>query len=116
MAMPHSIEYHTGDSNKDTNAFASEMEKSIRPHLPSATTLTVVRWRENELHNRYILTDRGGVTFGTGLDIDDSAVPSEDTVTLLDEQHCLDLLIRYSSLSKNLTWLNQIYRDRKSVV
>ena len=110
MAMPHSIEYHTGDSNKDTNAFAREMGKSIRPYLPAATTLKVVRWKEDELHNRYILTDRGGVMFGTGLDVDESAIPSEDTVTLLDEQNCLDLLIRYSSESKNLTWLNQIHR------
>jgi len=110
MAMPQTIEYHTGDSNKDTNAFAREMEKSIRPYLPAATTLTIVRWREEELHNRYLLTDRGGVTFGTGLDIDESANPSEDTVTLLDEQHCLDLLIKYSSESKSLKWLNQIYR------
>ncbi len=110
MAMPQSIEYHTGDSNKDTNAFAREMEKTILPYLPAATILTIVRWKEEELHNRYILTDRGGVTFGTGLDIDESANPSDDTVTLLDEQHCLDLLVKYSSESTSLKWLSQVQR------
>ena len=49
MAMPKRIEYHTGDSNKDTNAFEKEMEKSIRPYLPAATTLTVVRWKDQRL-------------------------------------------------------------------
>nr|MEC4583581.1 hypothetical protein [Candidatus Parabeggiatoa sp.] len=38
------------------------------------------------MHNRYILTDIGGVLFGTGLDDDnDGESTSTDDVTLLDE-------------------------------
>ena len=37
------------------------------------------------MHNRYVLTDRGGVMFGTGLDDDDQGNgTSHDDVTLLD--------------------------------
>lgn len=37
------------------------------------------------MHNRYVMTDRGGVTFSTGLDDDDFGIgTSHDDVTLLD--------------------------------
>ncbi|MEK8020101.1 MAG: hypothetical protein VSS75_024780 [Candidatus Parabeggiatoa sp.] len=46
----------------------------------------MVQWPKDEMHNRYILTDIGGVLFGTGLDDDnDGESTSTDDVTLLDE-------------------------------
>jgi hypothetical protein len=40
--------------------------------LPRNVTIEFVRWKQRDggekLHNRYILTDLGGVSFGVGLD------------------------------------------------
>ncbi len=39
-----------------------------------------------EMHNGYVLTDRGGVTFCHGMDQDESRPTGYDTVSLLDEK------------------------------
>jgi hypothetical protein len=71
--------------------------------IPRGITVLLKRWRQNErgrgqlLHNRYILTDIGGVSFGAGLDAnlrnsdrdaDDISLNELDTdeVTLLDRE------------------------------
>jgi hypothetical protein len=52
--------------------------------------LRVIQWRENQkgekLHNRFILTDIGGVSFGVGLDDSDGADGQTDDIQLLNEE------------------------------
>lgn len=100
-----SIKYHTSDKNKDSKMFMSNLDRWVRPHLPKGSQLDIVRWKEVELHNRYILTDLGGVMFGTGLDQSDIDPPEMDDVTLLNPTHCLELMSDYSPQSKQFTWL-----------
>lgn len=100
------IEYHLSNKNKDIGGFKRSLNQWIRPALPNAAKLTFVRWKQDELHNRYLITDRGGVSFLTGLDLDDSVPPSEDVVTILDEETCTSLIADHSSVSTKLTWLN----------
>ena len=66
------LEYHTSDNNtlcwKD---FRQECEDEL-PHLiPKGFTLTVRRWKNRvggeRFHNRYILTNIGGVAFGNSI-------------------------------------------------
>ena len=52
----------------------------------------VVRWRSGELHNRYVLTDVGGISFGQGLDQASDTAQQEDVVTLLDKGLAEELL------------------------
>lgn len=106
IPLPTLIEYHTGNKNTDVAGVAANLNRWITPSLPVRSKLTIVRWKFEELHNRYILTDRGGVMFGTGLDQDANVPPAEDTVTLLDEELCSELMISYSAASTKLTWLN----------
>jgi hypothetical protein len=47
--------------------------------------------------------------FGHGLDQDDSSPTGYDTVSLLDEKTCSDLLADYSDQSAKLTWLNDTF-------
>ena len=66
------IELHTADRDKvrSWEEFQKECEDHLPDVVPTGVTITVHRWKNNveRLHNRYILTDIGGVLFGTGLD------------------------------------------------
>lgn len=55
--------------------------------VPSGLKLIVyrVKDRQQELHNRYILTDIGGISFGHGTDCSRDIQDSEDDIFLLDK-------------------------------
>jgi hypothetical protein len=77
------LEYHTGD--KATAAFfESESRRQLTRLIPAGLTIRLVRWRQAELHNRFILTDLGGFLIGQGLDEDDGAGPATDEYCRLD--------------------------------
>ena len=75
--------YHTARS-APIDYFREMCQKHIPGLLPKGLRLRFHRWNGGELHNRYVLTERGGVMFGTGLDEGDS--PPEDVVSLLDDE------------------------------
>lgn len=103
------MEYHTSNKNRDIAQFTADLARWVQPYLPPKSLLTIVRWNVAELHNRYIISDRGGVMFGHGLDQDDSIPTGYDTVSLLDEKTCSELLDDYSAQSTKLTWLNDTF-------
>jgi len=107
--MPIRIEYHTGNQDLGTAKFQSDLDTWVQPHLPSKVALSVVRWDKDQMHNRYIVTERGGVMFGHGLDQDDAIPVGHDTVTLLEVATCSELMHDYSPQSKKLKWLNEIF-------
>ena len=71
------LEYHTMHNSKKPawNFFLDECKKYLPSLIPHGFTLTVRRWEERdigeELHDRYILTDIGGVKIPRGLDESD---------------------------------------------
>ena len=107
--MPIRIEYHAGNQDQDTRTFRQNLDQWVKPHLPQNVMLSVVRWVKAEMHNRYILTDLGGVMFGHGLDKDDNHPVGRDTVSLLDDKTCSELMIDYSDKSKKLVWLDEVF-------
>lgn len=66
-----SASYYKAPSEED---FRNESERALQCDsvIPGGLELKVYRWRNREggekMHNRYVLTDIGGVQFGTGLD------------------------------------------------
>ena len=80
------VEIHT--SSKGTAAFIKEKANtSIVPRLPPGTEVKVFQWNERpggeRLHDRFVLTDRGGMLSTYGWD---SGNPGQTTeVALLDE-------------------------------
>lgn len=71
------LEVHTSASYDEAPSgehFRNESERDLQRHsvIPGGLELKVYRWRNREggekMHNRYVLTDIGGVQFGTGLD------------------------------------------------
>lgn len=71
--LPGRVEIHT---SLETGATAGHFAEKCRSRLPNTVPrdmkVTIKRWKElpegQSLHNRYILTDLGGISFGHGLD------------------------------------------------
>lgn len=82
-------------SDKSALAFfelaAAQMGSQLSDHI----TVEFVRWKQKKggqrFHNRYVLTDRGGVMFGDGLDDDDGdgAGQTDDLHLLTRDQYLL---------------------------
>jgi hypothetical protein len=48
--------------------------------------IRLVRWNQEHLHNRFILTDKGGLNFAHGLGDHNGSHPKHDEVYLLQEK------------------------------
>ncbi len=97
------FEIHISAELHHTKLFSQQYYEHINkpklsPLIPSLCTVTVIRWKQRtngeKLHNRYILTDIGGVHFGTGLDegnegeTDDITLMKRDAYQKRWEQYC----------------------------
>lgn len=85
--MPKRVEVHTAADNTGTEEFfRGECDTKLRRCVPKGTQVLVRRLKQKQdgekLHNRYILTDLGGITFGTGLDTGNEG--ETDDITLMD--------------------------------
>jgi len=95
---PRVIRVHC--AKKSEIQFFQDSAKKMAPRLPVDVTIEFVRWRERQsgerLHNRYILTDVGGVSLGIGLDAggpgetDDLSLLTRDQYALRWEQYVLE--------------------------
>ena len=63
------IVYHTADGTLAANLI-NKLNTEIKPLLKNGISLEIIRWPFDDLHNRYILTEIGGVSFQEGLDDD----------------------------------------------
>jgi hypothetical protein len=67
---PEVVRVHCSDK-LSLSFFQFEANKMAR-HIPSGLSVEFVRWREKpggeDFHNRFVLTEIGGVSFGVGLD------------------------------------------------
>ena len=74
------------DKAPSANIFKEECEKNLPDLIPSGFSITITRWKQRDkgerLHNRYILTDLGGVIFPFGLSEGDEGVT--DDIVLMD--------------------------------
>ena len=64
--------------------------ETCEEHLPSIVPrgikIRLIRWDQDHLHNRFILTDSGGLKFSHGLDEHNSRPPKHDIVDLLEQE------------------------------
>jgi hypothetical protein len=79
-------------SGKSQLAFFEQEAAKMAARLPSGVSIEFVRWRQKEggdrLHNRYVLTEVGGVSLGVGLDAGDAG-ETEDLLLLPRAQYGL---------------------------
>ena len=79
------VEVHLVDKVQ-SDFFKETCEKILPQIIPTEIKVRFIRWHEREggerFHNRYILTERGGVSFGVGLD--EGPPGATDEINLLD--------------------------------
>ena len=86
---PPRIRVLSSDKNGAKQSFfGSECRRHLPPVIPPNQKVTIRRLKErpggDRLHNRYILTELGGVSFGVGLDEAEAANCATDDLHLLD--------------------------------
>lgn len=87
MPKPTRIEIHTGHkSNGTQDSFNDKCKEELPPIIPRGMKIRLVRWDQEHLHNRYILTDKSGLSFSTGLDEYNGRHPKYDDVYLLQQK------------------------------
>jgi len=74
------------------DTFEQYCKTALSPLIPISLQCELVRFREKvtpseKIHNRYVLTDRGGIDFGIGLDDDNGEGGQTDDVHLLEKEH-----------------------------
>lgn len=95
------IEIHTTCDPEKRPSFACFKEecRKMPKDLPKGITITFKVWKQREggekLHNRYVLTDIGGVSFGTGLD--QGKEGETDDITLLNRDQYVRRWQQYAS-------------------
>ena len=63
------VAYHVEIENEThENNFKQMADKKLPGGIPKGMRLQFVQWEKKALHDRYVLTDIGGVNFGHGLD------------------------------------------------
>jgi hypothetical protein len=82
------ITYHTGDS-----ALSDNIERVLKSELdgliPENVALRIVRWPDEKLHNRFLLTNVGGINFQHGLcDWDNGNSIEYDDISPIPLQAC----------------------------
>ena len=82
------IEIHTGhdDSAGTKSFFDAECTRHLPSIVPRGMKIRLIRWDRNSLHNRFILTEYGGLKFTTGLDDHDGSARRHDIVDLLEPE------------------------------
>lgn len=83
-----SIQYHHNDGGTISNPtdtynvdeIINEWRVKILPIIPSDFTIQFHMWPFKDLHNRYILTDVYGVSYGRGLSEDNTGFADEDEI------------------------------------
>ena len=83
------VEIHRADDGALPANVRSWFDGHVQRVLKSGVTVKVFLHPKAKMHNRYILTDQGGASFGAGLDDQedgDEGMAGDDEVTLLTEE------------------------------
>lgn len=88
------IRYVTGDK-ADAAFFRDRCLSELPRRIVQGCSVEIVSVRIAGLHNRYVLTDRGGVQLGNGLDEPESGGSTTDCFTLLAGSAAMKLLTDY---------------------
>jgi hypothetical protein len=81
------IEIHTGHKTVGSRDFFDTVCTNHLPSIiPNGLKIRLIRWDQSYLHNRFILTENGGLKFAIGLDDHNSSVRKHDIVDLLEPE------------------------------
>lgn len=98
------VEIHVGMDKLDEYLDkAASLNAFLQPHVPETMTLTVVGWHKEDLHNRYLITDRVGISIGEGIGLPDArSSRTDDVLAPLDATTAGTLMRRYCDMSRRV--------------
>jgi hypothetical protein len=92
-----SVEVHFADEPRGYDPCMRDAARALPKVLPGGMKVTLHCWKERpggpRLHNRYLLTDVGGVKFGDGIEM--GSAGHEDHLSILDESSRLTFWGQY---------------------
>lgn len=94
-AMPEVLAIHCACKSA-LEFFRSQCEKHLAAMFPSNQPVQCCRWAPEDMHNRFVLTELGGVAFLEGLDQFMGDGRSQDVVCLLSEEVSCQLIEQYT--------------------
>jgi hypothetical protein len=90
------LQYHCGDQHQRlAGSDWARIDADVRSAVPADLRVEIVLWPQKALHNRFVLTELGGLEFGHGLDAGHPSRPGSDDVALLDTGHWQTLWTQY---------------------
>jgi hypothetical protein len=102
------VQYHVGVEAHAVPGFTSLSQAYLPAHVPSGMSIEFVLWRPADLHNRYVLTDRGAIQFGEGLDQAGPTGRPDDVVTLLEQTVAEQLLQGFTGSPPRYTLVGRL--------
>ncbi len=95
------LEVHVSDAKRSYSLCMQDAARALPGVLPPGSKVLLRCWREKRggprLHNRYVLTDVGGVQFGDGIEVGD--IGQEDRLSILEEPSRARLWEQYTGAS-----------------
>jgi len=81
------VHYFCNDEIESEELFVGHLDNYIKEYIPSQTTVNFYRLLKETMHNRFILTELGGLSFGYGLVEDENSNKKFDDIFILDQKH-----------------------------
>lgn len=100
------LEVHCS-AKMDLHIFKDQCQRHLAKAIPAGLNLKCFRWSNDDLHNRFILTDKGGVAFLEGLDQYMGSGRNEDVVVLLDVDVAGDLIRGFQRCEARYTLVDE---------
>ena len=104
--MPNAVEVHCAYKSQ-LSFFQSLCNSKLAGMIPKGLRMQVCRWSKEDLHNRFVLTDVGGVAFLEGLDQYTGDGRKEDVVVLLDRDVSQQLIDNYTIGKTNFKLIDE---------
>ncbi len=106
------IHFRTHDSRPPGDLLLRDTPRHTQGIIPTGYVLELNEWSEiqggEDFHDRYFLTDAGGITIGAGLSADGAAETT--TFTLLDDRHAQTVRARFSAKATAYTRVGSAVR------
>jgi len=97
------VELHLGmDKLDEYPNKQGALDAFLRLHVPERMNFTVVGWHKDDIHNRYLVTDRFGISIGEGFGLpDEKSSRTVDVLAVLDAATAARLMTQYSDKAKH---------------
>jgi hypothetical protein len=110
------VEIHVND-DIESSFFETQCRQCLPEIIPNGIRVRIVQWGEKQqgekLHNRFILTDMGGVSFGVGLDDADGEDGQTDDIQLLNSETYTVRFDQYTGSTPAFDLVTEIIIDGK---